>query len=457
MTTRRGRPRTTPRRYGEKGRPRKPAPALQVRPASTGRQLGMFTAEDLSRSFDAIRFDLRSAPAPDNPWLGWALYLAYSTAEARGWSPIARQAMQRTLVPLLADYREGDLVKTSQVRAIASGFCVNVNNANDILAGMGILVDDRTPTFDLWLDAKLDGLTPGIESPVRRWVRTLHDGGPRSPARHPDTARAYLRVVLPALRDWSSRYDHLREVTRDDVLTRLEPLHGDAKNSAVTALRSLFTWARRTGVIFRNPATQIRLGKREHPIWQPLTDRDITEAVTAATTPQARLCVALAAVHAARPGQTRALRLDDIDLGNRRLTIAGRARPLDDLTHRVLVGWLDHRRSRWPHTANPHLLVSNATALHHAPVSATWILNLRGQPATLERLRIDRQLEEALAGGGDPLRLAAVFGISQTTAIRYALNALRLLEDHHAATPSGPLRTRASSPENEPNEHSGST
>jgi integrase len=65
-------------------------------------------------------------------------------------------------------------------------------------------------------------------------------------------------------------------------------------------------------------------------------------------------------------------------------------------------------------------------------------------------------LEEALAGGGDPLRLAAVFGISQTTAIRYALNALRLLEDHHAAAPSGPLRIRASSPENEPNEHSGS-
>jgi integrase len=42
--------------------------------------------------------------------------------------------------------------------------------------------------------------------------------------------------------------------------------------------------------------------------------------------------VALAAVHAARPAQIRALQLSDADLGNRRLTIAGKTRPLDDLS-----------------------------------------------------------------------------------------------------------------------------
>ncbi|MFB0619431.1 hypothetical protein [Streptomyces sp. AGS-58] len=36
--------------------------------------------------------------------------------------------------------------------------------------------------------------------------------------------------------------------------------------------------------------------------------------------------------------------LDDVDLGNRRLTIAGRVRPLDDLTSRLLLDWLEHRR-----------------------------------------------------------------------------------------------------------------
>ncbi|WP_190816714.1 hypothetical protein [Saccharopolyspora pogona] len=282
MTKKRGKPRTSPRRYGEKGRPLKPAPAPCVRPAGTGVQLVLFGTEELTRSFEKVRFDLRTAPVPDNPWLAWALYLAHTVAETRGWAPTARRAMQRALVHLLANYRADELVKASEVRSVASGFFVNVNNANGILDAMGILVEDRPPIFDRWLDTKLDGLAPGIAGPTRRWVLSLRDGGPRSHARHPDTARGYLRWALPALRDWSSRYDHLREVNRDDVLSHIQPLRGDTRNSTVTALRSLFTWARRAGAIFRNPATQIRLGKREHPIWQPLTATDIAETVAAA-------------------------------------------------------------------------------------------------------------------------------------------------------------------------------
>ncbi len=40
---------------------------------------------------------------------------------------------------------------------------------------------------------------------------------------------------------------------------------------------------------------------------------------------------------------------------------------------------------------------------------------------------LDRQLEEALAHGPDPLHLAAVFGLDPKTAIRYAENARTLL------------------------------
>ncbi|WP_306365663.1 hypothetical protein [Nocardia sp. CC227C] len=58
-------------------------------------------------------------------------------------------------------------------------------------------------------------------------------------------------------------------------------------------------------------------------------------------------------------------------------------------------------------------------------------MNLRGLTATLERLRIDRQLDEALASGGDPLHLSAVFGIADTTAIRWAINARKLLDSGH--------------------------
>ncbi|MFB9631607.1 hypothetical protein [Nonomuraea helvata] len=45
----------------------------------------------------------------------------------------------------------------------------------------------------------------------------------------------------------------------------------------------------------------------------------------------------LAAVHAARTGAIRSLLLDDVDLGNRRLTIAGRTRPVDEFTHHILL------------------------------------------------------------------------------------------------------------------------
>ncbi|MFI7135780.1 hypothetical protein ACIBQ1_59755 [Nonomuraea sp. NPDC050153] len=114
----------------------------------------------------------------------------------------------------------------------------------------------------------------------------------------------------------------------------------------------------------------------------------------------------LAAVHAA----IRALLRQDVDLGNRRLIIAGRPRPIDDFTHQILLEWLEYRRTRWPSTANPHLLINQMSAHGTGPVS---IINfaktrLRGQAATLERLRVDRQLEEALTHDPDPLHLAAV-------------------------------------------------
>jgi hypothetical protein len=70
------------------------------------------------------------------------------------------------------------------------------------------------------------------------------------------------------------------------------------------------------------------------------------------------------------------------------------------------------------------------------PVSHAWLRSLRGLPATLDRLRIDRQLEEALTCGADPLHLAVVFGLDDTIAIRYAAAARQLLARPHE---NGPL------------------
>lgn len=71
------------------------------------------------------------------------------------------------------------------------------------------------------------------------------------------------------------------------------------------------------------------------------------------------------------------------------------------------------------------------SAVGLAPVGHPAIAGiLRGMPATLDRLRIDRQLEEALTNRADPLHLAVVFGIHETTAVRYASSARQLLDPH---------------------------
>ena len=444
MDHRRARARAMPRRCGVKGRPRKLPPPVAIRPWPGEVQLALFDA--LPRAYAFGRIDLRSGPAPASPWLAWALHLAHTMAETRGFDGRVHRELNRNLVALLAGYAEGETIRVSDFGRILASRGASQAHTIEVLTAMGILADDRPPVFDTWLASRLDGLAPAIAAQARRWVLVLRDGGPRRHPRKPVTAAAYLNAARPALLAWSAGHDHLREITREEVVAYLDGLRGDARIAALVALRSLFTWARRDGVIFASPCTRIRVGARPLPVWQPLTAGQITSAVQAATTPQARLCVALASIHAARPGQIRALQLDDADLGNRRITIAGRTRPLDDLTRRLLTEWLDHRRARWPHTANRHLLVSKHSALGTGPVSAPWIRELRGLPATLDRLRIDRQLEEALACDADPLHLAAVFGMDTSTAIRYATNARRLLEHGHAARLSASPSTQVPGP-----------
>jgi hypothetical protein len=101
------------------------------------------------------------------------------------------------------------------------------------------------------------------------------------------------------------------------------------------------------------------------------------------------------------------------------------------------------------HTANPHLIINQQTAMTTRPVSENWLAgSCRGLTATLERLRVDRQLEEALTHGADPLHLAAVLGIDDTTAIKYATIARHLLQT--AADEHGPSGSREPQDQNSP-------
>lgn len=441
---------------GAKGHRRKLPPPVATRPRSEGAQLLLLT--DLPRTYRYGQIDLRSDAVPDNPWLAWAQHIAHTLAEARGWPDAVHGELNRNLVMLLAGHLDGELVRVSDFHRVLRSRESCIKLTIEVLATMGVLLDDRPGTFDTWLGTKLAGLAPSINSLTKQWARTLREGGPRTRRRHESTIRNYIYAARPALQDWSTRYDHLREVVRDDVVAHLATLHGDQREMAAVAFRSLFGWAKRNGLIFRNPAQRITVPKAPEPVLQPLDNADVTRTAEAAATPHGRVFVVLCAVHAARPGHVRALQLGDVDLGNRRLTIAGRTRPLDELTHRVLQDWLAHRRERWPLTANRHLLINPMTAIGTGPVSHMWIKHaLRNLPANLERIRIDRQLEEALACGADPLHLAAVFDLTESTAIRYANSARQLLQRPHEADTAPSSRTDGQTSGHWPDEPLGSS
>ncbi|MDW6064137.1 hypothetical protein SAZ11_47085 [Streptomyces sp. FXJ1.4098] len=114
-------------------------------------------------------------------------------------------------------------------------------------------------------------MTPGIRRDAESWARTLLDGGPRSEPRARQTAWAHLNEIQPLLLEWSSRYDHLREVTREDITTSRDAVTGKQRESRIVALRSLFRHAKKNGQIFRNPTIRIRVPARAAALSSPST------------------------------------------------------------------------------------------------------------------------------------------------------------------------------------------
>lgn len=425
-------------------------------PPAPPRQMQLTLFDGLPRSYHYGRVNLRTDPVPASPWLLAALQTANAMAEIRGWNADTLGKINRALVMLLAGYDGTEQIKLSGFAPVLRQRGTSVTRAAAILAALDIVTDDRPTAFDTWLAAKLGGLPPGMRTETQHWARALHDGTPRTRALAGHTVRGYVAAVLPLLTGWTARRGHLREITRDDIRNATARLRGNHRQLTFVALRSLFGWAKKNGVIFANPATHLHARHGDKPIFQPLTAAQISQAIQAATTPQARVFVTLAAVHAARPSAIRALQLADADLGNRRLTIASRTRPLDDLTHQILQDWLVYRQQRWPASTNPHLLISAHTAPGTGPVSHGWVTSLQGLAATPDRLRIDRQLEEALTYHAGPLHLMAVFGLDDTTALRYAASARALLARPHENAPAPSARTQGPAGPNEPTPPEGS-
>ncbi len=100
-------------------------------------------------------------------------------------------------------------------------------------------------------------------------------------------------------------------------------------------------------------------------------------------------------------------------------------RALDTYTATAVESYLGYRAHRWPPTTNPHLLITRRTAHEQNPVSGYWLTSrIRGLHITRRQLREDRRLDEAHASGGDPLHLAAMFGLTAQIALRYSKTVL---------------------------------
>jgi integrase len=380
-------------------------------------------------------FDWAQHAEHTSPVLARVRRIAEATGEAYGWNAKLAAELDRGLVIVLSGHADGEPFQYSELVGVLHRYGISISRVAEVLAQAGMLDDDRIPAFDIWLEGKLADLAPGIAADVRDWVRVLRHGGPRSQPRDLNTVRRYVRAAHPVLAGWSDRYDHLRETTTGDIAVVTQTLRGHLRRQTLGALRSLTRHCKKNGTIFTDPAARVRIDHRDDPVIIPLSPNQIDDATEAATTPAARLTLALAAVHAARSEAIRNLRVDDVDIGNRRITIATMARPLDELTHQLLLDWLEDRRRRWPNTANPHLIVNKQTASNTRPVSDNALTApFRRRAATLEALRVDRQLDEALTHGPDPLHLAVVFGLDETTAIRYSQAARQLLNtraEHH--------------------------
>jgi hypothetical protein len=169
-------------------------------------------------------------------------------------------------------------LRYSQLVEVLHRYGFSISRVAEILSRGGLLDDDRVPAFESWLEDKLVDLAPGIARDVRAWIRALQHGGPRSHPRHPNTVRRYLRPLHPVLVEWSTRYQHLREVTTSDVTALAQSLHGHPRRHALGALRSLMRHCKKTGSIFADPTTRIRISHRDDPVLVPLAPDQLNDA-----------------------------------------------------------------------------------------------------------------------------------------------------------------------------------
>jgi integrase len=308
---------------------------------------------------------------------------------------------------------------TSSEAAVLKGSGLPLRTVTDVLAAAGMLRDDRAPAVETWFIRHTADLPGQMRAELRTWFEVMAYGSRTPPRRLPRThatIRLQLSFALPALHAWAEAgHQSLREISRADVIAIL-PTARNPRALMGQGLRSVFRLLKARKVIFTNPTARIPIGYPAPREPLPADVAALRQALDSADPAQAAL-TALVAFCGLRSGQLRALLLTDLRDG--RLHIGGRAVVLAAAVQQRLAAYLGYRTSRWPHTANPHLFVSQRTATRTGPVGNRWIKLKIGIAGATQAIREDRILDEAHATGGDARRLCDLFGLSMTAAERY--------------------------------------
>ena len=354
-------------------------------------------------------------------------------ARAQGWDEEVRRRSARSLRIVLAWVGAAAPIPEADISGISADRPgTSARRMIQFLASRNLIIPDPAREADPHeqaIERRIHGLPAVIAGELRRWILVLRGEGrrPHQPMAF-ETIRKYLGYLYPVLTDWSGRFASLREVTSDGIRHALRQRPGQPAQDLATALRSLFRAFKQERLVFRDPTRGITVTSVVRLPVPIATDR-LRGLIDRAGDPMGQLTVALVAIHGLGKLKVPRLLLADLDLPGGRLLVR---RPLslhtvylDDLTRALAVAWLRERHRRWPVTANPHLLVSQQTAAMDAlpPVSLMVMNEIFGPLGlTPSGLRQDRILDEA-RHTADPVHLMRVFGISDTTAMKYVYTA----------------------------------
>lgn len=347
-------------------------------------------------------------------------------AISQQWSLCARDTHLRTLRLLLGWLSLAAPIPEADIQAVAAlGPGWSGRRLIPFLQERGLLLPvEKRDRDHAAVERLLTGLPLQIRSEAEVWVRVMRGEGHR-PSGVIDwaTIRAYAHSSFPILRRWAERIGSLREVTRHDINTAVRECTGQRGHRRQTSLRSLFRALKRERVI-HDPACGVAFPAVE-TVRRPISSDRLAGLLDATPGPMAKAVVALVAIHALRPIDIVRQQLSDIDQSAGRMTVRRRFGHhtiyLDTVTQRLLAAWLEERARRWPCGTNPHLFVTQQTALDPAGptlMKYTLWVTFRVLGLTPTQLRVDRILDEAHETA-DPVHLMHLFGIADTTAMKY--------------------------------------